>query len=349
MFNRSIEPYTLGFLILVCSTLARAQEKPLQWKFPAQGMSSSVDKASGLRFYNLEQGVRAALKEHEGMSGAVVLLPGARMSADERMQTAARGTDPDRMLTATAVALVLPMPPDANQFFVSKEKWKDRLVYRWRTANGVEVCAQNIPFEPFSKKHDVIFVGTCNVNRRGFVALTPENEGRTMKGYQRYRPRTLIEIIRDHSNPKLLKGNQGSMILTGDTFPSKVRVIFTGQTRSILSAKKQHLEMLVTSFNVDPKVIGRYGTEMLFLEGEDEHWLPVQAGLISFFEKELKKGEQVTLYAEWVGAKKTGTNGIGSFSCKSFRSDELLFSCAGLVNAIQQALAADRNQRVSHR
>ncbi|MCA1601184.1 MAG: hypothetical protein LC776_05930, partial [Acidobacteria bacterium] len=184
-------------------------------------MSSSADKASGLRFYNLEQGVRAALKEHDGSAGAVVILPGPRLGTDERMQTAARGVDPDRMLTAMAVALVLPMPADAAQFFVAKEKLKDRLAYRWRTANGAEVCAQNITLEPFSKKHDVIFVGPCAEKVTAFVALTSENEGGTLKGYERYRPRTLLEIIKEHSDPNILQKNEGSMILTGDTFPSK--------------------------------------------------------------------------------------------------------------------------------
>ena len=298
--------YLLAFLFLACAGGIEAQDKPLEWKFPAQGMSSSVDKASGLRFYNLEQGVRAALKEHDGSAGAVVVLPGPRLDAGERMQTAARGIDPDRMLTAMAVALVLPMPADAARFFVAKEKLKDRLMYRWRAANGAEVCACSIPLEPFSRKHDVIFVGPCLGKDKVFVALTPENEGSTLKGYERYRPRTLTEIIREHSDPVILQKNEGSMILTGDTFPSKVRVIYTGESRNISPSKKQHLDMLVTSFNVAQKVIDGYATEMLFMEGEDEHWLPLQAGLHPFFQKEVKKGEAVVLYAEWVGAKKTG-------------------------------------------
>jgi hypothetical protein len=310
MVSKRTKPHRLALipalLFLVCAGGVNAQDKPLEWKFPAQGMSSSVDKSSGLRFHNLEQGVRAALNEHDGSPGAVVVLPGPRLGSGERMQTAARGVDPDRMLTAMAVALVLPMPAEASQFFVAKEKLKDGLTYRWRTANGAEVCARNIPFEPFSKKHDVIFVGSCAGKGKGFVALTPENEGGTIKGYERYRPRTLSEIIREHSDPEVLQKNEGSMILTGDTFPSKVRVIYTGESRKISPAKKQHLDMLVKSFNVDQKVIDRYGTELLFKEGEDEHWLPVQADLHAFFQKELNKGEEVILYAEWVGAKKAG-------------------------------------------
>ena len=114
------------------------------------------------------------------------------------------------------------------------------------------------------------------------------------------------------------------MILTGDTFPSKVRVIYTGESRKISSAKKQHLDMLVTSFNVDPKVIEQYGIEMRFMEGDDEHWLPVQAGLIPFFEKEIKKGEEVILYAEWVGAKKVSGKWEWVFIVQEFQKRSAL-------------------------
>jgi hypothetical protein len=114
----------------------------------------------------------------------------------------------------------------------------------------------------------------------------------------------LRQIIRDHSDTAILSKNEGGMILTGDTFSSRVKVIYTGESRKVSAAKKQHLNMLVTSFKADQKIIDQYDTEMLFLEGSDEHWLPVQKKLIPFFEKEVKKGEEVTLYAEWVGAKK---------------------------------------------
>ena len=324
MSNQRTKLPLLTLLLLVCAVELKAQDKPLAWKFPAQNMSSSVDKSTGLRLYNLEQGVRAAFTQHEGISGAVVILPGERLEPEERMQNLARGIDPDRMLTAMAVALVLPMPADAATFFVSKEKLKDRFIYRWKIANGAEVCARPLSLKPISDEHDVIFVGGCTEKDKGFTALTRENEGNTFEGYERYRPRTLSEIIREHSDPKILQKNEGSMILTGDTFPSKVRVIYTGESRTISSAKKQHLDMLVTSFNVDPKVIERYGIEMLFMEGDDEHWLPVQAGLIPSFEKEMKKGEEVILYAEWVGAKKVSGKWEWVFIVQEFQKRSAL-------------------------
>jgi hypothetical protein len=138
----------------------------------------------------------------------------------------------------------------------------------------------------------------------GESAVTEGGGGDTLKGFERYRPRTLGEIIKAHSDSETL--TRSNMILTGDTFPSRVKVVHTGSTRQITPARKQHLEMLVTSFGVDPKVISRYEKELLFVEGTEEHWLPVQKELIPFFEKELKKGEEVILYAEWVGARKLG-------------------------------------------
>jgi hypothetical protein len=146
--------------------------------------------------------------------------------------------------------------------------------------------------------------GPRNGKAQGGSAATEEGGGDTIKGFERYKPRTLGEIIKAHSDSQLLK--QSDVLLTGDTFPSRVKVVYTGSSRKITPARKQHLDMLVGSFKVDPKVISMYETEMLFIEGTDEHWLPVQERLIPFFEKELKKGEALVLYAEWVGAKKLG-------------------------------------------
>lgn len=127
------------------------------------------------------------------------------------------------------------------------------------------------------------------------------NEG-TLRGYERYVPRTLREIIDQHSNSKEL--GKSTIVLTGDTFPSKVKVTYSGISRPLPPERKKHLELLITSFNVDPSTIAKYETELLFKEGSQEHWVPVVKELVPFFEKELKKDDEVILYAEWVGANK---------------------------------------------
>src|SRR2546423_12306540 len=121
-----------AFLIAVSSIGISAQETPFEWKLFAKDLKSTVDKGTGLRLYTLEQGVLAAFTKYEAADGVIVVLPGDRFNNEERMQYFLRGTDPDRVLTAMAVAIVLPMPADADAFFVSKEKLKDRFIYRWK-------------------------------------------------------------------------------------------------------------------------------------------------------------------------------------------------------------------------
>lgn len=47
-----------------------------------------------------------------------------------------------------------------------------------------------------------------------------------------------------------------------------------------------------------------YDTEFLFTETLIEYWLPIQNPLIQPLQEELKKGDEVTLYVSWVGARK---------------------------------------------
>lgn len=124
--------------------------------------------------------------------------------------------------------------------------------------------------------------------------------GAALNGYEDYAPRTLREIITNHS--ELL--DKSNVLLTGDTFSSRVKLIYTGSSRKISAAKKQHLDIVLKSFKVDPEQLARYQTEMLFLEGNDEHWLAVQRELIPFLQKELTKDEEVIVYTEWLGAIK---------------------------------------------
>ena len=47
-----------------------------------------------------------------------------------------------------------------------------------------------------------------------------------------------------------------------------------------------------------------YDTEFLFTETLIEYWLPIQNPLIKPLQEELKKGDGVTLYVSWIGARK---------------------------------------------
>jgi hypothetical protein len=214
MIKTHITYHFLTFMLFFGLVQANAQDAGLQWKFSPESTKGSLDKSTGLKFYELEQGVRVAFKTEDGMAGAIVVMPGERFSSEERMQNLIQARDTDRMLTAMAVALVLPMPADTSTFFVSKEKLKNHFVYRWKTANGTVICSRPVSLKPLSDEHDVIFVGLCSGKDSGYSILMRENEGATIKGYERYRPRALSEIIRAHSNSGVMDKNEGSMIRT---------------------------------------------------------------------------------------------------------------------------------------
>jgi hypothetical protein len=79
------------------------------------------------------------------------------------------------------------------------------------------------------------------------------------------------------------------------------------RSRSISPKRKELIkDWLTTTYG--PKVRDEYlkllDTEFLFTETLIEHWLPVQSPLIQPLQEELKKGDEVTLYVAWVGARK---------------------------------------------
>jgi hypothetical protein len=53
----------------------------------------------------------------------------------------------------------------------------------------------------------------------------------------------------------------------------------------------------------------RFTTEMLFIEDGVEFWLPVQNVLLPHLRKELRKGESITIFANWIGITYPGQGG----------------------------------------
>ena len=126
--------------------------------------------------------------------------------------------------------------------------------------------------------------------------------------WEQYKARTLGEIIKQNMDE--IAGRDApsrdkvSIVFTGDSLPSRVRVTYTGTTRKIPPARKAHIDEWAKSFGVKPEMVALFEDEMLFLECSTEHWLPVQKQVVPYFEKELKKGDMVTLYTAFTGGRK---------------------------------------------
>ena len=125
--------------------------------------------------------------------------------------------------------------------------------------------------------------------------------------WEKYLPRTLDQIIQQHA-PEQLKApgleKAAVSIISSDSFPSRVKVIYTGESRIVSAKRKELIVDWVKSFRNKPEIADLFESELLFKEGSVEYWLPVQKQVIPYFAQEVKKGDEVTLLLVWVGVRR---------------------------------------------
>src|SRR2546428_4713691 len=145
------------------------------------------------------------------------------------------------------------------------------------------------------------------------VVLTGFFSAQDQDPWKKYQPRTLDQIIKNHAtkvldDPDILMNfpDGSTAVLARDSFTSKVKVTYTGQSRSISPKRKEIISNWLTVTYPDRRdeYFKLLDTEFLFTETLIEYWLPVQNPLIQPLQEELKKGDEVTLYVAWVGARK---------------------------------------------
>lgn len=139
--------------------------------------------------------------------------------------------------------------------------------------------------------------------------------------YDRYKPRTLSELI-ELNNPKLEDSAKKLFITSGDWFHSQVKMQYVGTSRPLSAEHKDLLENWKKSFKISEKVAAMFENEFLFREGEKDFWLPVQKQVASYFPKELKKDEIVTLYLFFGGGVKTREKSEYLFLVNDFEKSE---------------------------
>ncbi len=148
-----------------------------------------------------------------------------------------------------------------------------------------------------------------------------------------FKPRTLKEVI--SITTKAVRPDD-SMFLANNELQSKVEVVFTGQSRPIIKARKTFITMWFGMLRANQKDYAElYESEYLYKEGSNEYWLPTSKPITKYFDKELKPGDKMHLYLISIGAYQ-GKEGI---------------DCVLLVEefqkpAAQQALAADSIERL---
>jgi hypothetical protein len=97
------------------------------------------------------------------------------------------------------------------------------------------------------------------------------------------------------------KRRAGSEIFIAKIQRVVVRATYRGPHRPIARATVKFLQDYGKAVQAEQSFAGRYEEECLFGENDKEYWLPVQKSVAAYFDKELKPGELVDLYAVGAG------------------------------------------------
>lgn len=124
--------------------------------------------------------------------------------------------------------------------------------------------------------------------------------------YSKYKPRTLSELADLNPVPSEYASAKKFAIISGDLFSSQVRLKYIGTSRVISSEHREILTNWQKSFQIPAETVAMFQKEFLFKECDKEYWLPVQQQVTTFFPKELKEGDMVTLYLIFAGGMRTG-------------------------------------------
>ncbi len=118
--------------------------------------------------------------------------------------------------------------------------------------------------------------------------------------YDKYSPRTMGEIeelslVMQNSMPDA-NIKTGGLIFDADFLYSHVRMKFMNKSRPVSAERKEVMGVWQRTFSLDEKTIASYESEYLFRECNKDYWIAVQKPVASYFPKELKEGDMVTLY-----------------------------------------------------
>ncbi len=113
-----------------------------------------------------------------------------------------------------------------------------------------------------------------------------------------------------------------SIILSYNSFQSRVKVIYTGTSRKVSDQRKELISIWLKTLGKPKELLDLFETEYLFTEDKVEYWLPVQKQVASYFGEELKKGDTVTLFVAWLGWRKDTYSGDYIFLTNDIEAEE---------------------------
>ena len=157
------------------------------------------------------------------------------------------------------------------------------------------------------------------------------NAGKGEKSnWDAYEPRTIKEITTTIAEKSLkapdvvrtdAKKNP-SIVLSYNSYQSRVKMVYTNESRKVSPQRREVIDFWLGTLGKPKELLDLFENEYLFIENKVEYWLPVQRTVATYFPKELKKGDLVTLYVAWLGGRYEPKGFDHVFLVNEFEKDE---------------------------
>jgi hypothetical protein len=141
----------------------------------------------------------------------------------------------------------------------------------------------------------------------GLLLSWPAKNVDAQNDWSRYKPGTLAELARQNDSVIRVSirevglDDKPSNHFTGHQSPTVATVIYKGESRPINRHRREIIHDWGLSFMRDSSIADDFHREYLFQEGIELVWLPVQDRVATYFPKELRAGQPVTLFVMLLG------------------------------------------------
>jgi hypothetical protein len=151
----------------------------------------------------------------------------------------------------------------------------------------------------------------------------PIDVAHAQSNWGRYKPGTLAAVMQLHDSTIRADhvANHPGLIVSGEDFPTLARVVYRGDSRPLNPRRIDVMRQWGLTFLRDSSIVNDFHREYLFQEGKRLLWLPVQDTVATYFARELRPGQTVTLYVVWFGAYFAGEDIIWAFIVNDFKAD----------------------------
>jgi hypothetical protein len=143
--------------------------------------------------------------------------------------------------------------------------------------------------------------------------------GQSESHWDGYKPRTLQSIMEKFGDEEFPDSSKTFVSLSGEMFPSKVKLVYLAKSRPLPANKKELLTSWTISRGRPATTVDLFPTEVLCREGTHEHWIALQKPLVTAFPKEVKRGKSFDGYIIFMGTiKKAGEQKEWLFAMNEF-------------------------------